>query len=158
MCLGNICRSPTAHGVFLAKLQQHGFSDQIDADSAGTADWHVGGAPDPRSAAEALSRGYDLSELRARQIQTQDFYDFEYILAMDNANLEELEALRPADSTCHLGLLLSFARDTSLEEVPDPYYTGNAGFTEVLTLVEDASEGLLERVCRDINVVYARSS
>lgn len=158
VCLGNICRSPTAHGVFLAKLQQHGLTDHIEVDSAGTSDWHIGGAPDSRSAAAALALGYDLSKLRARQVQIQDFYEFDYILAMDNSNLHDLKTLQPEDGSAHVGLFLAYARDTTLEEVPDPYYSGAEGFTQVLGLVEDASEGLLEQVCRDINIDYARSN
>ena len=158
VCLGNICRSPTAHGVFEAKVRALGLDDKIDVDSAGTAAWHIGSPPDPRSAEEAALRGYALDHLRARQVEPGDFQRFDYVIAMDAENLSELQAQAPADFIGHLGLFLDFAPEQPLAEVPDPYYKGHEGFVEVLDLVESASEGLLERVCRDLNIVYERSS
>lgn len=147
VCLGNICRSPTAEGVFAAKLAEHGIEDTIEADSCGTGGWHVGEAPDRRATAAAARRGYDLSGLRARQVQAADFGSFDYILAMDRMNLAELEARCPADYGGHLGLFLTFAEGVAEDEVPDPYYGGTDGFGHVLDLVEKASEGLLREIC-----------
>ena len=147
VCLGNICRSPTAHGVFEALLQQRGLSHALSVDSCGTGDWHVGSAPDRRATAEAGERGYDLSHLRARQVQAADFKRFDYILAMDRANLTELQAMCPAGYTGHLGLFLPFAAEAITREVPDPYYGGADGFAHVLDLVEAASKGLLLELC-----------
>ncbi len=148
VCLGNICRSPTAHGVFEALVKQRRLQELILVDSCGTGDWHVGHPPDRRAAAEAAGRGYDLSHLRARQVKAADFDCFDYILAMDRQNLADLEAMRPADFSGHLGLFLPFAGRGRHEEVPDPYYGGEEGFAEVLDLVEAASEGLLQEICR----------
>lgn len=146
VCLGNICRSPTAHGVFQSMVDERGLTDVIEVDSCGTGDWHVGGAPDRRSTAKAAKRGYDLSGLRARQFQAADFARFDYILAMDLKNLATLEAMRPKEFSGHLGLLLGFAGNVDLKEVPDPYYGGARGFNYVLDLVEWASEGLLREI------------
>lgn len=148
VCLGNICRSPTAHGVFLQRVQARGLSQRIVVDSAGTAPWHAGKAPDSRSVQVAATRGYDLSALRARQAIAQDFDEFDVILAMDNSNLDDLRALCPSHFTGHLGLFLDFAHNTPADahdgQVPDPYHGGAAGFEHVLDLVEDASDGLLD--------------
>ena len=146
VCLGNICRSPTAHGVFEAMVRQRGLEHLIHIDSCGTGDWHIGHAPDQRASAEAASRGYDLSQLRARQIQVNDFDTFDYVLAMDKQNLADLRSMCPADFRGHLGLFLPFDPEVSMEEVPDPYYGGDEGFTRVLDMVEAASEGLLREI------------
>ena len=143
VCLGNICRSPTAHGVFQAMVRTQGLDKKIEVDSCGTGAWHVGEAPDERATAEAAKRNYDLSPLRARQFDVGDFEAFDYILAMDLQNLSDLQALCPVDSKSHLGLFLAFADGAAVEEVPDPYYGGAQGFSNVLDLVEAASEGLL---------------
>jgi protein-tyrosine phosphatase len=148
VCLGNICRSPTAHGFFQHLVESRGLSDSITVDSCGTGDWHIGHPPDSRASAEALKRGYDLSGLRARQVSPDDFERFDYILAMDQKNLKDLQAICPAGYGGRLDLFLAFARDTELTEVPDPYYGGDEGFADVLDLIEDASEGLLEEICR----------
>ena len=145
VCLGNICRSPTAHGVFEAMVESRGLSDQIRIDSCGTGGWHVGESPDKRATAHARKRGYALSHLRARQIQSSDFYEFDYILAMDEANLRELDLICPKDAKVIPQLFLSFG-DYSETEVPDPYYGGEQGFEHVLDLVESACEGLLEDI------------
>ncbi|RLQ23085.1 low molecular weight phosphotyrosine protein phosphatase [Seongchinamella sediminis] len=146
VCLGNICRSPTAHGVFEAMVRARGLEQQIRVDSCGTGDWHIGHAPDKRATAEALGRGYDLSGLRARQVQVRDFHDFDYILAMDRQNLADLQAMCPAGFSGYLGLFLPFDPAASIAEVPDPYYGGDEGFTRVLDMVEAASEGLLREI------------
>lgn len=148
VCLGNICRSPTAHGVFARLVEARGLGGRIHVDSCGTGGWHVGEAPDRRASKEAAKRGYDLSTLRARQFTTQDFQRFHYILAMDHSNLQDLQALCPPGYSGHLGLFLPFAPGVVEEEVPDPYYGGADGFTRVLDLVEAASEGLLREISR----------
>ena len=152
VCLGNICRSPTAHGVFQRKLEWAGLDRQVAVDSAGTGAWHIGNAPDPRTQAAARVRGYDLSHLRARQTEPSDFERFDYILAMDRDNLYHLERMKPADYRGHLGLFLDFAAGAQLHEVPDPYYSEGegegSGFERVLDLVEEASDGLLDEVQR----------
>ncbi|WP_286694171.1 low molecular weight protein-tyrosine-phosphatase [Spongiibacter sp. UBA1325] len=148
VCLGNICRSPTAHGVFLHKVIDAGLQAQIEIDSAGTAAWHTGKSPDERSQAFAARRGYDLSALRARQVCEADFYRFDYILAMDRANMDSLAEIAPNDASATVSLLLNFGSST-IEEVPDPYYGGDDGFNAVLDLVEDASEGLLQALQRE---------
>ena len=148
VCLGNICRSPTAHGVFQALVDNSSLESCIGVDSCGTGDWHVGAPADQRATAEAARRGYDLSTLRARQVCADDFTQFDYILAMDHMNLQELKSMCPADYRGHLGLFLTFASGVDLEEVPDPYYGGADGFSHVLDLVEAAGEGLLQEIRR----------
>ena len=146
VCMGNICRSPTAEGVFrkmLADKEQSGF---VETDSCGTHAYHVGKAPDPRSQAAAQERGVDISDLRARQVELSDFEYFDYILAMDQQNLEILLA---EVSTAHrdkVRLFLEFANDVSEIEVPDPYYGGGRGFEHVLDLIENASAGLINHL------------
>jgi len=144
VCLGNICRSPTAHGVFESKLKSLGHDEWVYVDSCGTGDWHVGEGPDRRATAEALQRGYALEHLRARQVRTEDFGDFDYILAMDKANLRNLESMKPRNFEGRLGLFLDFFPDAGIEEVPDPYYGGDEGFAQVLDLIEGASDGLIQ--------------
>lgn len=142
-CLGNICRSPTAHGVFQSLVERRGLSDHIHIDSAGTGDWHIGKPPDQRSAAAAAGRGYALDHLRARQVSGKDFNDFDLVLAMDRENLRNLQALCPPEFSGELALFLSYAPAAGVDEVPDPYYGGEDGFAQVLDLVEQAAEGLL---------------
>ncbi|MDX1804556.1 MAG: low molecular weight protein-tyrosine-phosphatase [Alcanivorax sp.] len=143
VCLGNICRSPTAEVVFRERLRQAGLEAQIQLDSAGTGDWHIGRAPDPRTREAAARRGYDMSLLRARQVGPEDFHRFDVILAMDNANLADLQAMQPAASRARLGRFLDHAR-SDRREVPDPYYGGEDGFDQVLDLIEDGADGLLD--------------
>lgn len=147
VCLGNICRSPTAHGVFETMVARRNLDDRIEVDSCGTGDWHVGQVPDRRATAEAAVRGYELSDLRARQVCLSDFDEFDYILAMDEQNLADLKAMCPSHFAGHLGLFLPFAESNAADEVPDPYYGGDDGFTQVLDMVEAASEGLLQEIC-----------
>jgi protein-tyrosine phosphatase len=143
ICLGNICRSPTAEGVLrhLAAKEAPGLA--LDIDSAGTADYHIGAPPDPRSQHAALKRGIDISGLRARQVAADDFARFDLILAMDAENLRELRALQPRNSRAAVKLFLDYARDLGLRDVPDPYYRDAAAFEEVLDLTTAASRGLL---------------
>lgn len=147
VCLGNICRSPTAHGVFaqVALRSSPGLVRHVD--SAGTAAYHAGEPPDPRTQAAARARGYELGGLRARQVMPADLAGFDLVLAMDRANLQSLRALRAAGGgRARLGLFLEYAGHPSRDEVPDPYYGGPQGFEEVLDLVEDASRRLLLRI------------
>ena len=146
VCLGNICRSPTAHGVFQSLVNRDGLGQRIMVDSAGTGDWHLGAPPDPRASAAALDSGYDLSKLRARLVSSADFLEFDYVLAMDNENLANLKKMAPADYSGHLGLFLDFDPHSPLSEVPDPYYGTDDGFAQVLELVAAASEGLLSKI------------
>lgn len=145
VCLGNICRSPTAHGVFEQLAAEQIKKQLLVVDSCGTAAWHIDNPPDSRSMLTAKTRGYELSHLRARQLSNRDFYDFDYILAMDKANLRDIQALAPSDTSAHISLFLDFS-DTPRDEVPDPYYGGDQGFEQVLDLVESASYGLLAHI------------
>ncbi len=152
VCLGNICRSPTAHGIFQQKVLalQPAVASQITVDSAGTGDWHIGSHPDRRAQAAARQRGYDLSGLRARQVSREDFRRFDYILAMDRQNHASLARLAPPDFSGVLGMFLHYLPDggQSKLEVPDPYFGGDAGFDQVLDLVEAAADGLLSHIMR----------
>ncbi len=143
VCLGNICRSPTAEGVLrhLAASGSPGLALEID--SAGTADYHIGAPPDLRSQRAALRRGIDISGLRARQVTQGDFERFDLILAMDRANLRELQALKPRASHALVKLFLEYAPELNLRDVPDPYYRDAAAFEEVLDLTTAAARGLL---------------
>lgn len=143
VCLGNICRSPTAEGVLRRKLEQAGLAGRVRVDSAGTGHWHVGEAPDQRSQAAAKRRGYDLSALRARQVSAADFLVFDYVLAMDEDNLAALQRLAPAAERHRARLYLAWLPDGSPREVPDPYYGGEAGFEQVLDLLEAAADALV---------------
>lgn len=149
VCMGNICRSPTAESVFRALVEKAGMEQRILIDSAGTHDYHVGDPPDARAQRAAMQRGYDMSELRGRQVQREDFARFHYVLAMDNANLAILRRLRPHDAEGYLGLLLEFSKLCGEREVPDPYYGGASGFEHVLDLVEDAAGELLTHIRRE---------
>ena len=146
--MGNICRSPTAEGVFRHLAQQTGVLDRLVIDSAGTHGYHVGAEPDDRAQEAARRRGYDLSELRARQVSDQDFEDYDYILAMDRENLASLKRRWPPEHQYKLRLYLSFSERFNNQEVPDPYYGGRQGFDLVLDMVEDAAQGLLNEIRR----------
>lgn len=148
VCTGNICRSPTAHGVFRAFVRNAGLSERIHTDSAGTSGYHVGEAPDRRSLDLAHQRGYDLSDLRARRVTAGDFREFDHILAMDHGHLDALHRMAPKDGTADVRLFLDYAPDWPVREVPDPYYGGALGFVEVLEMIEAASRGLLEHIRR----------
>ena len=146
VCMGNICRSPTAEGVFRARVERAGLRDRLLIESAGIGDWHVGQPPDERAMLHARRRGYDLSGLRARQVTRDDFDRFGWILAMDVRNLRDLKALKPPDYTGYLGLFLDLVPDLGVREVPDPYFGGADGFEKVLELTERASDELLARI------------
>ncbi|UTF60915.1 low molecular weight protein-tyrosine-phosphatase [Gilvimarinus sp. DA14] len=146
VCLGNICRSPTAEGLFRAELAKRQLVDKVATDSAGTGAWHVGKAPDRRAIAAAAERGIDISTLRARQVDTADFETFDYIVAMDESNLMDLQAMQPAGFKGTLALFLDYAPQSPEREVPDPYYGGAEGFEHVLNLVEQAAAGLLNDI------------
>ncbi len=150
VCTGNICRSPTAEGVFKHAVEKAGLADRITSDSAGTGDYHIGEAPDPRAQSAALGRGYDLSPLCARQVSRRDFIEFDYILAMDETHLRQLKRLCPPEHTGKVRLFMEFAGEGALREVPDPYYGGAQGFEQVLDMVERASSGLLEHLRKTV--------
>lgn len=146
VCLGNICRSPTAEIVFREIVAREAPELPIEIDSAGTAAYHVGAAPDTRTRQAALRRGYDMSALRARVVESQDFGRFDLILAMDRQNLDALQRRAPIAARDRIRLFLEFAPDADETEVPDPYYGGPNGFEAVLDLVEAAARGLLQHV------------
>ena len=146
VCMGNICRSPTAQGVLERLLAQQGLQRSITVDSAGTHDYHIGRAPDSRSQRHALARGYDLSGQRARQLQRQDFTAFDWILVMDAGNEHLTRGLCPPQYQHKIRRLASFCQTHIADEVPDPYYGGAAGFEAVLDLCEDACAGLIQQL------------
>ncbi|MBF6057269.1 low molecular weight protein-tyrosine-phosphatase [Thiomicrorhabdus heinhorstiae] len=148
VCLGNICRSPTAHGVFRKMVKDEGLDKLIEIDSAGTAAYHVGNPPDKRSTQVAFTRGIHMSDLRARQVDFGDFYQYDYILAMDVSNYHNLLEMAPDEYREKVQLFLDYSREFDEKEVPDPYYGGPQGFDHVFDLVESASKGLLEHVRR----------
>ncbi|MGH1470108.1 MAG: low molecular weight protein-tyrosine-phosphatase [Cellvibrionaceae bacterium] len=161
VCLGNICRSPTAHGIFREHVRRAGLEEKITIDSAGTGDWHIGKGPDKRAVATAKKFTYDISDLRARQVTPEDFERFDYILAMDNSNLNNLRKMSPPHYAGELKLFLDFHTDQisdqlqsesqnqNIREVPDPYYGEHDGFVTVLTLIENASINLLQHIKND---------
>lgn len=151
VCLGNICRSPTAQGVFDRKLDQSSLAGRIDTDSAGTGDWHIGKAPDPRARQAASSRGYQIDHLRARQVTLDDFHRFDWILAMDGSNLAHLKAMKPDHCRARLALFLEPLGERTETEVPDPYYGGEDGFAHVLDLCEAASDAWLDRLRQSLD-------
>lgn len=146
ICMGNICRSPTAEAVFRHYFENAGLAGQILIDSAGTHDYHIGDPLDLRAQRAAQQRGYDMSSLRGRQVEEGDFYRFDYVLAMDKANLAVLQRLAPPASNAQVRLLLEYAKHHAEREVPDPYYGSADGFERVLDMVEDAAEGLLQHI------------
>ncbi len=146
VCMGNICRSPTAEGVFRKVWQEHAPELELRIDSAGTHAYHIGEPPDPRAQRAALRRGVDLSGQRARRVRPDDFERFDLVIAMDLANVEALRETAPAEHHERIRLMLEFAPQLGRTEVPDPYYGSMNGFEHVLDLVEEASLGLLEHV------------
>ena len=145
VCLGNICRSPSAEGVFRQLAEREGLLSALEIDSCGTGHWHIGKKPDARATAAAARRGVDLSGLRARQIEPEDLDRFDYILTMDRANLADVRDMWHQNGGTEPQLFLSFASANAME-VPDPYYGGEDGFDQVLDLIEQASEGLLREI------------
>ncbi len=144
VCLGNICRSPMAEGVFRAEAARRGLDVKID--SAGTSDWHVGEPPDPRAREAAAGIGIDISALRGRQATRRDMQTHDLILAMDRENLDHLKRLAGPEHAHKVRLFLDFAPDRMEDEVPDPYYGGPEGFAHVLDLLQDAARGLADHV------------
>jgi len=143
VCMGNICRSPTAQGVFERLLAEANLSDRVRTDSAGTHGYHVGEPPDKRATEAAQRRGVDLTSQRARRVDPVDFEGFDYIVAMDRGNYDDLLSLCQPEHVSKLRLFLEFAPGLGIEEVPDPYYGGLTGFERVLDLIEEAADGLL---------------
>jgi protein-tyrosine phosphatase len=157
VCMGNICRSPTAEGVLRDQLRAAGLHELVTVDSAGTHDYHVGAPPDERAVEHARRRGHDLTGLRARQVCRADFERFDLILAMDWDNLSRLEAQCPAQHRHKLHRLTQFARNHKVPVVPDPYNGGATGFERVLDLVEDACAGVLEHLRRSVDAALRHS-
>jgi len=145
VCLGNLCRSPTAEAVLRKKVHEAGLDGRIEVDSAGTADYHVDSPPDRRAIAHGERRGLAMRQLRGRQVSRDDFDRFDFILAMDDDNLANLERIRPAGSRAEVALLMSYAPQAGAREVPDPYYGGAEGFEIVLDLVESAADGFIAK-------------
>lgn len=143
VCLGNICRSPTAEGIFRDLVQREGLSKRIRTDSCGTSGWHIGAPADDRARAEAKNRGIDIDDLRGRKTVVSDFTDFDYILAMDARNRRDLLAMAPPGTEDRVHMMLSFAPNVALREVPDPYYGGPDGFSDVFDMLSEAANGLL---------------
>ena len=147
VCTGNICRSPTAEGVLRAKLQQAGLQAQVRVDSAGTQGYHTAERPDPRAIQAAAKRGYNIAALQARPMRPEDFSHFDWLLAMDQTHLDWLHKRGPEGATARCALLMPMARQCgNLTEVPDPYFGGPAGFERVLDLLEDACDGVVDRL------------
>jgi len=144
VCLGNICRSPTAEGLFRDIIAQQGLTSRISVDSAGTSDWHIGQAPDQRAQETARSHGIDIGSLRGRQVADDDFKAFDFILAMDTSNFRKLESICPLNHRNRLDMFLSFAPELGFLDVPDPYY--DDGFEMVFEMLALASHGLLNHI------------
>lgn len=148
VCMGNICRSPTAHGVFRQLVRAEGLEEWIEIDSAGTHAYHIGKAPDERAQGTATGRGIDISDLRARRVAAEDFERFDYVIAMDSDNHAILAELCPAQLRHRVFMFMQFAPEHGEAEVPDPYFGGQRGFERVFDMVEAASRGLLQDIRR----------
>ncbi len=146
VCLGNICRSPTAEGVFRHLLSARELTEKVTVDSAGTSGWHIGEAPDERAQEEALGRGIDLSDQRSRAVRPRDFQDFDYIVAMDGENLADLQRMAVPGARARLCLCTDFAPQLGIRDVPDPYYGGPGGFGRVFDIIEAGARGLLAEI------------
>ena len=149
VCMGNICRSPTAEGVFRKLVADAGLDEKIRVDSAGTHAYHTSEPPDRRAQAAAQRRGVELADIRARRVSARDFDDFDLILAMDNLNLVTLQDRAGEDGTSSIRLFLEYSESPDETEVPDPYYGGTAGFERVLDIVEAAAHGLLKQIRKE---------
>ncbi|MDC0598565.1 low molecular weight phosphotyrosine protein phosphatase [Gammaproteobacteria bacterium] len=160
VCLGNICRSPTAEAVFRQKVAEYNLTESIAIDSAGTGDWHIGHSPDARAIAAAAQRGIDLSKLKARLVTISDFEEYDYIFAMDKENFKNLSVMSPIDKQEKLSLFLTHSDGKATicpdaipyEEVPDPYYSGTEGFELVLDLIDKASTNILNTLISKHNL------
>lgn len=150
VCMGNICRSPTAEGVLRKCIKNNGLGDIVEVDSAGTHGYHVGEAPDSRTQRAASARGYNLTQLRARKVARQDLDYFDLILAMDKSNLDNLWRMATAEQKERIKLFMDYAKNFDDDEVPDPYYGLGHGFDLVLDMVEDAAQGLIEEIKQKI--------
>ena len=148
VCMGNICRSPTAQGIFETLVEREGFGHLIEVDSAGTHAYHVGNPPDSRAQDIARRRGFDLSSQRARKAQSEDFKNFDYLVAMDQDNFHGLMSICPVGMEGKIHLLMDYAPAFRTREVPDPYYGGDTGFERVFDMVEAAASGLLDELKR----------
>lgn len=146
VCMGNICRSPSAEGFFANALSESKFKDQVSIDSAGTHGYHVGHSPDPRAVATAQNFDVDISGLRARRVSASDFDDYDLIIAMDRSNFEDLKASQPDGSKASLRMMMDFHPQAQPEDVPDPYYGAMDGFTYMCELLDAATRGLLKDV------------
>ncbi|MDR0673629.1 MAG: low molecular weight phosphotyrosine protein phosphatase [Zoogloeaceae bacterium] len=146
VCMGNVCRSPTAAGVFQKRLRERKLEKTFEVDSAGTHGYHIGEAPDSRTQRAAAARGYDLSAMRARKVTLRDFQRFDLVLAMDKVNLDNLRQMSDPAQYAKIRLFMPFARNFDDDEVPDPYYGLGYGFDLVIDMVEDAAEGLLQSI------------
>ena len=151
VCLGNICRSPTAEGVFRHLVENEGLAHRVFIDSAGTGEWHIGAPPDARACKAAASRGYDLTALRGRLVTRRDFETFDYVLAMDEENVRALKRIAPRELAHKIRLFTEFGTHGA-SHVPDPYAGGPQGFELVLDLVEDAAQGLLRHVRSELQI------
>lgn len=145
VCLGNICRSPTAEGVMQNIIKENNLESKIIIDSAGTSAWHNGSPPDSRAIKAAKKRGYNISQQRSRKVEFEDFYEFDLILAADKSNIEDLKSIAPSDLHNKIKLILSYGTSTE-NEIPDPYYSCDQGFEHVLNLLENSCQKLLEEV------------
>lgn len=152
VCMGNICRSPTAEASFRAQVEAARLSRFIHIDSAGTHDYHIGSAPDARAQSAGAKRGYNLSRLRGRQVGPRDFIEFDFILAMDMDNLSRLQEQCPDAHAHKVGLFMAYSKNFLEREVPDPYYGGGTGFERVLNMVEDAGLGFIDHLVRTKNL------
>lgn len=146
VCMGNICRSPSAEGFFVTALQTSKYRERISTDSAGTHGYHVGHAPDPRAVATALDFGVDISQLCARKVSVSDFDNFDLIIAMDSSNFSDLQSIQPTGSKASLKMMMQFHPEAHPKDVPDPYYGGQDGFTYMCKLLDSATRGLLKDV------------
>ena len=146
VCTGNICRSPTAEGVFKALIKSYRLSDQLETDSAGIGSWHEGSSPDPRSVATAKARGVDISKQKARTFKKQDFKEFDLVLCMDSSHEKHLLNLCPANLRYRIRLFLDYAPEIETSDIPDPYFDGNEGFEKVYDMIKIAAIGLIEEI------------
>ena len=145
VCMGNICRSPTAHGVFQSKVDAEGLGESILVDSAGTHSYHIGSPPDLRSQAVAKAQGVDLGGLSARRFRAEDFIEFDYLIGMDRSNLADMLAIKPETAIAQVDLMLTYSNRFEQQEIPDPYF-GNDGFDLVFDMIDDAARGLLREI------------
>lgn len=152
VCLGNICRSPTAEGIFKYKIAELGLGDQFEHDSAGTSAYHAGEEPDGRSQAKALEKGVDLSFIRSRQLIMEDYYAFDYIFAMDESNYQNIMDDYPSNSEAKVEKMLDYLKDNDTRDVPDPYWSGEQGFELVYQLLDESIHNFLVAKTKSINI------